>query len=159
MLTLPNEELNPCLASDVPLVTPPPFSVFDYMDLYLTSLDVVSSRHVLNNGYEVQVQDPLDKCNYTSLEVWAKRWNFGAVAPPLRFDVFVKGWNVVFEVWKGGDYKCWLLKLLDWLHDQVKVLANKPHLDNFILSSLFDSLGPSIVTNTLPAVVMSKMSM
>lgn len=46
VLTHPNEEFDHRLFRDAPVVSPPPVSVFHYIDLYPTFLYLVRSRHM-----------------------------------------------------------------------------------------------------------------
>lgn len=71
----PNEDFYHRRHCDAPVVTPLPYSVFEYLERYPACFDAGRFRWMWNDGNEMQGRNRLGKVRDTAVSGWPKRWN------------------------------------------------------------------------------------
>lgn len=134
------EDFNLCGFWHASLVSFSPFSVFDDVDRYQTSLNVFGFCRLWPDGRSC-------RCGTVMPSVTTWLW---AARPRIRCTWQIRALHCrcVCEetdypfVWchLEVDHKLWLVEGAAWMLVQDYSLADKPHLESFVLSSWFDSL-------------------
>lgn len=71
----PNEEFDQRRHRDAPVVTPSPFSVFEFLEQYPTCFDVGRSSCMPTGGSELRVRTRPGERRVMAVAEWVKLWN------------------------------------------------------------------------------------
>lgn len=144
-----NEELDYRRLSVAPVLTPPSFSVLDYMNLYPTSFDVVRFRHMHTACNQLQGRGHLGKLRNKAVGGWAKRWNHYGDRGALDCRCVGEETDSLFvQCRQEVDYENRLVALLAWMRGKVMVSEINLILIISLCPSSFTTCGSSTFTNT-----------
>lgn len=124
-----------------PVVTLPPFFVFEPLQQYPKCFDDGHSRPMGNDGNELQVRDCLGECCDMTVAGWAKRWNQWGSRGALFCRFAGKETDSSFvRARKEVEYERLQLPLLAWMCEQEDGPAGMPTLEYFVASLRFHGL-------------------
>lgn len=139
--THPNEEFDRRRFHDEHVVTPLPFSMFEFLERYPTSYDAGRLRRLWTDGAEFQVPDHLGKRQDAAIAGWAKRWtNYGGRSA-LSWHCRGKDTESPFVCCREElDYEGRMVGFLAWMGFQEDFVTDELNLKYFVVSPQFERL-------------------